>query len=204
MMNITNLKNFLALATAFENKALPKFENESFFAVPICTVDGGVRTKYFDRSVGLCSNLCDFGIGQVRSHLTRNWTHYSGDIEYPVPSPSLLIDAQEFYEPCDNKYIGTYGDLRISLLDHYINGVSSLLKAYEKLVSEMSSLNDVDFISKGQADILYKLSCQVFFISDYYESMTELESAMYDIILADGCPNRVYNLVEKLLESIGH
>lgn len=62
----------------------------------------------------------------------------------------------------------------------------------------IQELNTVDFLTAEQAAALAK---QAF--ADYSKrsnAAKAVDKAVWDMVLAGGCPNRVYNAVEKLVE----
>lgn len=84
------------------------------------------------RSSGICwqfEPLELYSTAELRQFLNsfKTWPHYSGDIDFPVPSPDKSIDAIDAY--FDN--LGDlwnrdteYGRLRWDLLDHIIKELS--------------------------------------------------------------------------------
>lgn len=82
---------------------------------------------------GLCSTLrlrqldCDLLL-----EIFSSWEHYTGSIEYPVPSPYFPADdvvelARRAYDGARDMYEGAYGALRIKLLDHLITSLEKEL-----------------------------------------------------------------------------
>lgn len=83
------------------------------------------RFTGMDQKTGLCYHLAMNSSGDSLQLLFllrtcfKSWKHYSGDINFPVPSPTN-DSAQEAYCYWYNKYSGEYGELRLDLLDHII------------------------------------------------------------------------------------
>lgn len=47
--------------------------------------------------------------------LMVQWPHFSGDPEYPIPSPTPDYSARKFYEATEEKWYGRSGELRRDL-----------------------------------------------------------------------------------------
>lgn len=70
--------------------------------------------------------------GKVRekfSELAQKWPQFSGNFDYPVPSPYADYSAEYAYH-CRMKWIGEYGELRRSLL-HFVFAEASRIAAVE-------------------------------------------------------------------------
>ncbi len=52
--------------------------------------------------------------------LFASWPEFSGNIECPVPSPSVELTARRAYHQATHKWVGEYGAARIRLLDWMI------------------------------------------------------------------------------------
>lgn len=61
----------------------------------------------------------------------------------------------------------------------------------------IANLQDVDFLSKEQALNLAKQAFPDY--SKRSKQAKEVESVLWDMILANGCPNRIFNKVELLV-----
>ena len=84
------------------------------------------------RDGGICSQFDLYGLysSEERQRFRasfKTWPHYSGDIEFPVPSPDKSIEAIDAYFDRGNdlwdRYTA-YGRLRWDLLDHIIKEMS--------------------------------------------------------------------------------
>lgn len=74
---------------------------------------------------GICSNVWAAGYRQDDFYPTidpifEEWSSYSGDIEYPVPSPTPLRTPRKAFQLADDCWAGEYGYLRMNLLNHCI------------------------------------------------------------------------------------
>ena len=83
---------------------------------------------------GLCTTLRLRDIDpHVKIDIFKSWEHFTGDMDYPVPSPALpagdvVEDARRAYSAAVDMYEGKYGALRIKLLDHLIAYLEDYLK----------------------------------------------------------------------------
>lgn len=85
-----------------------------------------------NRDVGICSqfDLYGFYSSEERRQLRasfKTWPHYSGDIDFPVPSPDKYMEAVDVYFDEGNDLWdrdAEYGRLRWDLLDHIIKELS--------------------------------------------------------------------------------
>lgn len=85
-----------------------------------------------NRDGGICSQLDLFGWYSAEEHRQfrasfKTWPHYSGDIDFPVPSPDKSMDATDAYFDESNDLWDRdteYGRLRWDLLDHIIKEIS--------------------------------------------------------------------------------
>ena len=74
---------------------------------------------------GLCATLYLRALPDaIVEAIFASWPHYTGNMDYPVPSPGALPGdtegACEAYRAADDMYTGEYGALRLNLLDHLI------------------------------------------------------------------------------------
>ena len=89
----------------------------------------------FDAYVGICSNV-NRALDMLELYvvspykelgkLFKTWPKYSGDIDYPVPSPYKDLSAATQYGMAMDMWEGAYGELRIELLDHCIYELEKL------------------------------------------------------------------------------
>jgi len=80
--------------------------------------------KGVDLNCGICSNLYDVtwhdGVYTLVKKYQKSWPKYSGVENYPVIDPEEWGEAVDQYDTSNNKWIGSYGRLRMELLDHLI------------------------------------------------------------------------------------
>ena len=97
---------------------------------------------------GLCANLtemlnykypklcCASGCMLVRE-LGADWPLHTGSVNYPVPAPKeSRLDNMDAYAFTNDKYTGTYGELRVSLLNFMIGRITE-------------RINNINAINKG-------------------------------------------------------
>lgn len=83
----------------------------------------GKRTaNWFNTYAGICYNARETGYQQCRTPniIFQEWASYSGDIQYPVPSPKPGWTPRGAFYNVDDCWVGEYGDLRMDLLNHCI------------------------------------------------------------------------------------
>lgn len=110
-------------------------------AVALIVIDGGGP---FDPSEGICSNLvranpslCAWQSKETDAHLAnvwRDWSKFSGDLRFPIPSGKIGVSAKEAYYAGENyrdKWdpATEYGALRIELLDFLRTSYVELAKS---------------------------------------------------------------------------
>lgn len=86
---------------------------------------GEKAANWFSPYAGICDNVWAAGYRQGGFLKTINpifeeWPSYSGDIVYPVPSPTPLLTPGKAFQFADDCWIRRYGDLRMDLLNHCI------------------------------------------------------------------------------------
>ena len=89
----------------------------------------------FDCCMGICSNV-NRALYKLDLHevcpsselrtLFETWPKYSGDVDYPVPSPSKDWSAAKQYGMVADMWAGEYGELRLELLNHCISELEKL------------------------------------------------------------------------------
>ena len=82
---------------------------------------------------GICVNIdCLTGykiadICRIVGRLSKNWKHFSGDENFPVPSTSAKWSSSSAaHFNVDNKWIGRYGRMRVQLLNHCIRQLKAM------------------------------------------------------------------------------
>lgn len=74
--------------------------------------------------VGICTLVhFEYAIKKSATQMKKlwvDWPKYSGEIDYPVPSPDPIDNAQSIFWGWKNKWTGEYGQLRYELLDYLI------------------------------------------------------------------------------------
>lgn len=82
-----------------------------------------------NRDVGICAQF-DLSDSEERWQFRacfKTWPHYSGDIDFPIPSPDESMNAVDAYFDKGNDLWDRdteYGRLRWDLLDHIIKEMS--------------------------------------------------------------------------------
>lgn len=81
--------------------------------------------SWFLANTGICDNVwaAGYSIGgflKTINPIFKEWPSYSGDIVYPVPSPTPQRTPGKAFEFTDDLWIGRYGNLRMDLLNHCI------------------------------------------------------------------------------------
>lgn len=78
-----------------------------------------------DQRLGICTNVDNhihpndsLAVDQLLKRLFVKWPKFSGDVVYPVPSPSAGESPKRAFEM--SRWVGPYGDLRRELLDFLI------------------------------------------------------------------------------------
>ena len=63
-----------------------------------------------------------------------SWDGFSGELAYPVKSPTELIECYDFYSWCDNKHDRSteYGKARLSLAKHCLKYLQDLENKNDK------------------------------------------------------------------------
>lgn len=87
--------------------------------------NGENTDNWFYTNTGICDNVFAAGYRQgdflkTINPIFREWTSYSGDIVYPVPSPTPLRTPGEAFWFADDCWTRRYGNLRMDLLTHCI------------------------------------------------------------------------------------
>lgn len=87
--------------------------------------NGENTDNWFHTPTGICDNVLAVGYRQggflkTINPIFQEWASYSGDILYPVPSPTPLRTPGEAFQFADDCWIRRYGDLRMDLLNHCI------------------------------------------------------------------------------------
>jgi hypothetical protein len=80
-----------------------------------------------DENDGICLNIAKYGHDDIHQYFTT-WEHYSGEIEFPVPSTIEGVSPEAIYMQSNSVWEGEYGELRKDLLDHIINELIKELK----------------------------------------------------------------------------
>lgn len=92
----------------------------------------------FDHYVGICSNvehalymleLYGVSLNSELRTLFKTWPKYSGHPGYPVPSTDNEFSADKAYGIAVDMWAGTYGELRIKLLNHCISELERVINA---------------------------------------------------------------------------
>lgn len=79
-------------------------------------------TGAFDGRCGICWNVSEVlerNCAKAVCVLAKSWPLYSGEQEFPVPSPTGRDPSAAYYERT-GMWEGPYGDLRMQLLDFLI------------------------------------------------------------------------------------
>lgn len=85
--------------------------------------NGERAASWFLPCAGICDNAWSAGYRQDVFNLTiapvfREWSWYSGDTLYPVPTLGRWVTPREAFDYADDLWVGEYGDLRMNLLGH--------------------------------------------------------------------------------------
>lgn len=88
------------------------------------------QVKPSGRYQSMCLYLYNVLKVRCHDHIWREWEHYSGDRQYPVPNPNKDSGISESYGAWLGFYHGelwegAYGDLRRDLCRYVINGLES-------------------------------------------------------------------------------
>ena len=80
------------------------------------------QNTFNDRTKGICAHVYDMtGFGRsVLEPYYKNWLHYSGDPEYPVPHPHKT-PKDGFFDTTNMWSSSEYGLTRKDLVNHIIN-----------------------------------------------------------------------------------
>lgn len=80
----------------------------------------GGTPKNFVRENGVCCNFLDDLPYAITSKMFKEWKHFSGNSEYPVPSGDESTAPEHVYHSGENLYDKrtTYGKLRWDLIKH--------------------------------------------------------------------------------------
>lgn len=95
-----------------------------------------------DNNEGICGNVDRIIAGSILNKeicfysCFVTWPHFSGSYSYPVPDPEKCMDSDAaFYQ--NNKWEGTYGELRLDLARHILQEISKpsrLVKWFKELI----------------------------------------------------------------------
>lgn len=109
----------------------------------LACANGEAYHRAFDEKYGICSQIVDFSREgnfvpkyscEDVDHLYEQWSEFSGDVDFPVPSPVPLRDetgallsrdraAGRYYIVRPDKWEGPYGESRKRLLQFLIDNV---------------------------------------------------------------------------------
>ena len=75
------------------------------------------------------------GVSYLIGQLAKSWPHFSGNAHFPVPDPDLIpgtpgrgIKSEQIFRNTIHMWQGSYGEMRISLLNHCITALTSELQ----------------------------------------------------------------------------
>lgn len=76
----------------------------------------------FKSNMGLCANFLVWLPNHYVDRMFEDWEHFSGDVQYPVPSCDIGLNSAQAYTSGINRYDRTtkYGKLRWKLVAHCI------------------------------------------------------------------------------------
>lgn len=77
--------------------------------------------------VGICANLGPDYYESLDKLFVR-WPNYSGERDYPVPSPRSDESPRQAYHQVGDLWAGEYGALRMALLDFCIAEVQRIIE----------------------------------------------------------------------------